>query len=58
MRGTTDEIKEPIMEAAGVNTAVVGVYSSHIEAEASVKELQRWARTITPRRRSRPTSSS
>ena len=49
MDGKTEEIKGRIKEGAGVltnkergeNTAVVGIYSSHTEAEASVKELQR-----------------
>jgi uncharacterized membrane protein len=49
MEGKTEEIKGRIKEGPGVltnkergeNTAVVGIYSSHTEAEASVKELQR-----------------
>lgn len=49
MGGKTDQITGRINEAVGVrpnkagadNTAVVGIYSSHTEAEASVKELQR-----------------
>jgi uncharacterized membrane protein len=49
MDGKTEEIRGRIKEGTGVltsndqgqNTAVVGIYSSHTEAEASVKELQR-----------------
>ena len=49
MGGKTDEITGRINEGAGVlpnkaraeNTAVVGIYSSHTAAEASVRELQR-----------------
>jgi len=49
MGGKTNQIKARINETAGVltnnerteNTAVVGIYSSHTAAEASVKALQR-----------------
>src|SRR5689334_10147747 len=49
MGGKTDQITGRSNEAAGArpnkasaeNTAVVGIYSSHTEAEASIKELQR-----------------
>ena len=49
MGGKTDQIKARINETAGVltnnklaeNNAVVGIYNSHTEAEASIKELQR-----------------
>jgi hypothetical protein len=48
MGGKTDQIKARINETAGVltnnkraeNTAVVGIYSSHTAAEASIKALQ------------------
>lgn len=42
MNGKTDQINARRNEAVGVaNTAVVGIYSTHTAAEASVKELQR-----------------